>query len=469
MGPMKMNKYLYLVTNFAVFGLGNLVSKMAAFLLVALYTQYLTANEYGNAELIVTTISLLIPIFTLSISDASLRFMFDDINIDSVVSNGVLVSVVGTMVLSLLSPLLSIFKIFDGYLVFLVLLFATSSFEDLLFNVQKGLENIKICAFNSLVSVIALSVCSYITIVKLHFGMQGYLVSLVISHLCSGIYLFFSGKVYKRIKWHCVDTNLLKNMLAYSCPFIPSTVAWWINSLSDRYLVVFFLGGIMNGLYSAASKIPSILSIATTLFHQAWQISGLKEYNEESYDKFYSNVYNVFSLVIFSITSIVLLLVPMLSNFLYQGEFCKAWVYVPFLLIGTLFSALGGILSPAYLAVKKTAKLMVSTIFGAVVNILVNILLLEKYGLQIASISTMLSFFVLWLTRFIMIKSYVSIKANWMIFCASVALLLVEAYLLIYGMGISYQLICCVAICFLNLLLIRKRVFAFLCNYLHRI
>ena len=124
---MKMNKYLYLVTNFAVFGLGNLVSKMAAFLLVALYTQYLTANEYGNAELIVTTISLLIPIFTLSINDASLRFMFDDINIDSVVSNGVLVSVVGTMVLSLLSPLLSVFKIFDGYLVFLVLLFADDS------------------------------------------------------------------------------------------------------------------------------------------------------------------------------------------------------------------------------------------------------------------------------------------------------------------------------------------------------
>ena len=61
---MIMNKYIYLVTNFAVFGLGNLVSKMAAFLLVALYTQYLTANEYGNAELIVTTISLLIPIFT---------------------------------------------------------------------------------------------------------------------------------------------------------------------------------------------------------------------------------------------------------------------------------------------------------------------------------------------------------------------------------------------------------------------
>ena len=127
MRPMKMNKYLYLVTNFAVFGLGNLVSKMAAFLLVALYTQYLTANEYGNAELIVTTISLLIPIFTLSINDASLRFMFDDINIDSVVSNGVLVSVVGTMVLSLLSPLLSVFKIFDGYLVFLVLLFADDS------------------------------------------------------------------------------------------------------------------------------------------------------------------------------------------------------------------------------------------------------------------------------------------------------------------------------------------------------
>lgn len=43
----------------------------------------------------------------------------------------------------------------------------------------------------------------------------------------------------------------------------------------------------------------------------------------------------------------------MLSNFLYQGEFRKAWVYVPFLLIGALFSALGGILSPAYLAVKK--------------------------------------------------------------------------------------------------------------------
>lgn len=76
-------------------------------------------------------------------------------------------------------------------------------------------------------------------------------------------------------------------MMDYSRPLIANSIAWWINNASDRYIVIFFCGLAENGIYSVASKIPSILNIFQSIFNQAWTLSAVKDFDSEDKHGFF--------------------------------------------------------------------------------------------------------------------------------------------------------------------------------------
>lgn len=425
------NRYRYLAENVFVFGVGNVLSKVVSFFLLSVFTQYLTPGEFGDAEIIISTISLLVPILTLCIADAVMRFILGKEDIEIVTTIGIVITLLGCGLSLLLSPIALFSSFVSKYYIFIFLLFALNSFEQLLFNVDKGLEKVKVCALNSLVGVVALIASSYYFLVCKNLGIHGYLISILLSHFCCCIYLFLFGKVYSFIHVKKYDKSVAKAMLLYSIPFVPSTITWWLNSVSDRYLIVFFLGSAYNGLYSAASKIPNIITIITSIFHQAWTISGIKEYDGKAYSVFYSNIYNVFSASIFISCSVLILFSQQIGNLLFKGDFGTSWRYVPFLIGGALFSSLCGMLSPAYMASKQTGKLMMSTVAGAVVNILINLAFLFKWGLQVAAISTFISFVVTWIIRWKLSKRIVELDLNLPIFIISVSIVLLQSIILL--------------------------------------
>lgn len=448
-----MNKYKYLLQNVLVFCLGNVVSKVVQFFLLSVFTAYLTPQEFGDAELIITTISLLIPIFTLSISDATLRFLFEKGTESKVIMNSVFITLLGIVLLLAFSPIISCFSSIRQYVIYIIILYIVNSIELLLFSINKGYEQVKICALNSLVSVITLSIFSYTLICYFNWGILGYIISIILSHCFCIVFLIWGGRLYRKIQISSIDKIILKQMLCYSIPFVPSTIAWWFNSLSDRYLIVLLLGSTYNGLYSVASKIPNVISIFTTIFHQAWQLSGIREYNSDNYSLFYSNIYNVFSSVIFMISSILIVCIPYLGNILFKGQFAEAWSYVPFLVLGSIFSGLSGALSPAYLAAKRTKALMYSTLIGALVNIIINVFYLQKFGLQIASISTFVSFFIVWIIRLWVIRRIIIITVHWATIFFSTALIIIESFVVLkeFAMGILYTIIISFIISIINI------------------
>ena len=426
-----MNKYRYLLENVLVFGIGNVLSKVVAFFLLSLFTRYLTPAEFGDGELVVTTISLLIPVLTLCISDAVMRYLLDNEKSEKIITSGILITIAGCFILLLLSPLVCFFDFLSKYYIYIVLLFLFNSFEQLFFNIDKGLELIKTCAFNSLVAVTTLVLSSYVFLVVLSWGLKGYILSIIVSHAFCSIYLFVLGRLHLYCDYKTVDKTLLKRMLAYSVPFIPSVIAWWLNSVSNRYLIVFFLGSSFNGLFSAAAKIPNVISIFTSIFHQAWTISGIKEFKEDSYSLFYSNIYSVFSAFMFILCSLLIITAPFLGDLLFKGDFYSAWQYVPFMILGALFSSLCGMLQPAFLASEKTGSLMISTIIGVVINIVLNVALLKLFGLQIAAIASFLSFLAVWIIRWRMASKIVRISINWLLFITSILLIVTESVLLL--------------------------------------
>lgn len=88
-----------------------------------------------------------------------------------------------------------------------------------------------------------------------------------------------------------IDKTLQKEMLLYAVPLMMTTIGWWVNTASDKYVVTFICGVAANGLLSIAYKIPTILNTLQGIFIQAWQVSAIKEYGSEEAKRFYRETF----------------------------------------------------------------------------------------------------------------------------------------------------------------------------------
>ncbi|MBU5343509.1 oligosaccharide flippase family protein [Caldibacillus hisashii] len=409
-----MNSYKKLLNNSLIFAIGNLGSKFIVLILVPLYTYYLTKSEYGLIDLLTTTISFIVPIITLSIVDAVLRFAMDH-NYDKkeVLINSLMICLIGFFVLVIIFPLLKIILPFNKYILYFYLIILSQIIDNTLSQYIRAKEMIRLFAFSGIINAITLLISNVLLLMVLNKGITGYLVSIVVSNLVRSLLLLFRANIVKDIHLDKINISLVKEMLYYSIPLIPNALMWWIMSLSDRYLITYFLGLSANGLYAVANKVPSILSIAHSIFFQAWQMAAIEEVESKDKSQFFSNVFNIFWLTMFILTSLLLVFLKLIINVFIAEEYFESWKYIPFLLLGVVFSSFSGFLGVNYIASKKTSGVFKTSIIGAVINFITNILLIPTLGINGASIATMLSFLVIWLLRIKDTKDFVIIKIKW--------------------------------------------------------
>ncbi|WP_010632941.1 oligosaccharide flippase family protein [Sporolactobacillus vineae] len=408
-----MNRYKKLAFNSVIFAVGNLGSKLISLLLLPLYTYFLSTGQYGTVDLVTTTLSLILPVFTLSIGDAVLRFVMDkNSNKTIVLNNALVLTICGYAVAWLLYPLFKTILPFNNYLFYFYIMLLTSSVNGSLMQFVRANGQVKTFASIGIISSFVVLTSNIILLVQFHLGVAGYLISLIAADIVSLLILFSIGGVYRFISISLTNLALLKEMIVYSIPLIPNALMWWIMGVSDRYIITFFLGVGANGLYAVANKIPSILSMINSIFFQAWQMSAIEEANSKSKSQFYTNIFNAFATVMFLGTSLLLLSLKTILHYVISPSFFSSWEFVPFLLLGVVFSSFSGFLGTNYIAAKNTVGVFRTSIYGAIVNVGANFLLIPFIGTNGASISTMLSFLVIWLFRIADTKSFVKINYN---------------------------------------------------------
>lgn len=124
-----------LLSNTLLFTIANMGSKIMVFLMVPLYTAVLTTNEYGIADMVQTTATMLIPILTAMVAEAVLRFCFlKEYSCDEVLSIGIRITICGILLCALLSLcflIIPFFKEIGLYVLFIPVLFASNSMMNL--------------------------------------------------------------------------------------------------------------------------------------------------------------------------------------------------------------------------------------------------------------------------------------------------------------------------------------------------
>ena len=421
-----MNQYKSLIKNSFLFAIGSIGSKAISFFMLPLYTRMLTTSDYGQLDILQTTISLLIPLVTFQVVEAVFRFSVDMRDKDSaskVLTNGIFLCLIGMLITLLLFPIFNNFEPFATYTTMFYLIMFLTIFHGIIKQFVRGLEKIKTFVAADLIYTGSFVTFNIVFLVNLRMGLRGYFLSMVLAHLVAIIVLIIFGNVFKYLNLKSFNKKLLKTMLIYSIPLIPNGLMWWVMNVSDRYILTYFLGFDATGIYSVSYKFPSLITLMNSIFFMAWQLSAMQEYGKEGYDNFYKNIFGVLSSFLLLITAVVLLILKPLMSVFVADAFYESWKYVPLLLVGTVFQAFSSFFGTNYTASKKTKGAFTTSVYGAIVNIGINLLLIPIWGIQAAAFSTMLAYLTMWLLRLFDTKKFVKIKIDWKSLIFSIVLI----------------------------------------------
>ncbi len=408
-----MNTYKKLMGNSIIFAIGNLGSKLITFLLLPLYTHYLTTNEYGLVDMVTTTTSLLLPILSANIFEAVLRFALDkEEDKQKVLSNSLFVAIIGVVLTLLTTFVLNYFIVNKKILIYIIVILILQIYRNIFSQFARAINKVKLFAVDGIIMTFVTAVANIILLTFFHLGIDGYLISLVIANLISILFLMLVMRVWKFIDFSKIDRGYAKEMLLYSVPMIPNSVMWWLISAANRYFIIFFIGPSANGIFAAANKIPSIVNIFSTIFGQAWQMSAIEEGNNEEKGKFYSNVFSFYSSGLFIVTAGIIMISKLFMKYLLAPAYYTGWQVIPFILLGVVFSSFAGFLAANYLASKETKGIFKTSIYGGLMSIILNALLIPFFGILGAGISNMISFFFLFVIRYFDTKKIITMSIN---------------------------------------------------------
>lgn len=430
-----MGRYKYLLKNIGLLTISNFATKFLSFFLVPLYTNILTTTEYGTYDIFNTTIGVLLPILTLNIQEAVMRFSIDSkYNRKAIVTIATRYLIISNVIVVaglIINNLFGLSTITKQYCLYFFLMFLSQSLSGMIIMYVRGIDKIVDLSVSSLITsiiTICLNIC-FLTV--FNWGLSGYFLANIIGPLFQSIYLILRANVITNLNIKNFYKKETKEMVDYSRPLIANSIAWWINNASDRYIVIFFCGLAENGVYSVASKIPSILNIFQTIFNQAWTLSAVKDFDKEDRYGFFTNTYKVYNCMMVMVCSIIIMLDKILAKFLYANDFYIAWKYVPWLTIAILFGAMSGYVGGFFAAVKDSRIFARSTVYGAVTNIILNLILTPHMKALGAAIATSISYFEVWAFRYWHSKKYIRIKIDIARDLFSYILLVVQSSLLL--------------------------------------
>lgn len=413
---MKQNKYTRLFSNTLIFTVGKFVSKLIVIFMLPFYTSYLTSAEYSTADLITNLCNLLIPMACLGVSEGIFRGAASkNVDKESFFTNGALLMIIGSAFFLAISPILNLFDYFNEYIWLIILYVLASNIHSVCSQYVCAIGRTKLFAGQGVLNTMLTVLLNILFLVGFDMGINGYVLSIVLADFLSTVFLVFVAKLYRAFIPKKIDKQILKELLRFCLPLIPSTVFWWITGVSDRYMVAYFCSNEINGLYAAAYKIPTLLTYVVIIFNDAWKLSAVAESdNREECARFYSGVFKYYIAVMFAGGAILAVGAQIFSKILFAESYFSAWIYIPILSAATVFTALDTFLGSAYFTVKRTGMSFWTSFIGAVLNVALNIILIPSDsvigGAVGASIATLISYFAVFVIRAVTMRKFIPFR-----------------------------------------------------------
>ena len=430
----------------AIYGIGDILRKLIGFLLIPIYTRYLTPADYGVLEVLTVTISILgLFIIHGMYSAFSRSYLYDyKDNFEQqrelfsttyfyLLGSGVFFFTILTVFSQSINGL--IFKS-DNYLLLLKLsigiccLEAIRGFPFAIY--RNNFESVKFVTLRTVGFTVNISLNLYFIVVK-QFGIIGILVGNLLTSFLICIIGTFLLKDYFVFRF---SITKLKPMLKFGLPLLPAGVAWFIFDISDRYFLLHLSSNTELGLYSLAAKFAMIVQFLLLMPLQRVYFASyypLAKNDPENARYILGRFFTYFCLAGGFVGLGVIFLSEPLIKIMADKAFWASYNVVPLLAGSAVLLGIVHTLNAGINITGKTKYLPLIVGPVAIVNIGLNIALIPKFGMMGAGYATFISYIVYFLICYFVNQSIY--KRNF----EFLRLLKIGIVIMILFMGILYR------------------------------
>ena len=396
-----------LIQQSAIYGLGTLSTKLAGFILIPLYTKSFSVAEFGVLGLLEVTASVVFAFFGFSLYSGFFRWYWDASSEGKKESLFFTVTIfqIGIVILTYFAalPFLRSFSqiILDSpdytYLLRLMLISTLMQIILVMPNTLLRLQE-KPWLFtlaNFMQLIFSLTVTVYFVAYK-HIGIEGIYYGQIAGSLAFASVLVrysFRHMVFK------FETAILRELLVYCFPIFLSGVALVMLNVTDRYSLK-VLGNISDvGLYSYGFKLANVLNVfLITSVNFAIQPMIYRMMNAPDNKRFYAKLltYYTFGTMVFGLGMMVFGM-EITKLFAKRVAYFDAWHIFPFIIYSLVFGMMKDVATTGLSISKKTKVIALTVFVTAVLNLILNSILIRLFGNQGAALSKMISMFVFFL------------------------------------------------------------------------
>jgi len=436
--------------NTFIYTIGNILPKIAGFILLPIYLHHLTPKDYGIVNSMNVLQTILAVIFSFALERSVLRLYYDyDLEEDKTkflgtISVSIFFISTGILVLVLLTR--SLFqKIFASIDFFPFYLYAIlTGYILAFFYIPKAYLMLK----EKALSFISLSIVQFLT-------SSGFILFFIISRgqgaigmlkgQLLGAIVIMPWTIFFAIKHFKLNFNfkMFKNAFAYSWPGIPTLLSAWVLNLSDRVFIARYFTLSDVGIYSLGYKIAGLGLLLFTAMNMAYKPLFFKlanSANQISARKQIEKYNSLFIYVVIAITFALVFFSKEIVYFFFDKRYESSYHIVVLISISYMFVNINSIFGGFLQQSKKVKQGMIIDIGTAILNIILNLLLIPRFGFYGAAYATIISFFSAFVIAYFYSMKYcyfvpVSWKYIW------ITIIFLGCIVLVFSFLINVQLI----------------------------
>lgn len=408
-----MNREQQLAKNTLLLSIGTLLTNVLQFVMVPIFSSWLTTAEYGTFDLCVTYVSLMLPIINLASGEAVFRYSLDVDHADKkkFISDGLAIvainSFITSIVLSIIAIVLNKMILFP----FLALLLG-QVFNSYCQSFLRGIKKLPIYSVGNIITTIFISAFVTLFILCFRMGLYGIVIGYAIGYFAGDIFILMISRYWQYFSFNLISLRGMLYLIKYSYPLIPNNICWWIINVSDRLIINKILGASFNGIYAISNKVPNVCASVFGMFNISWQESASETVASADRNKYFNKIYNSTIAILISLCTGVLSLNWFLYDYIFDSKYSDARLYMPILVVAIVFNSLSQFYGGIMISLKRPKANGITTLLGAIVNAAVHIGLVYFIGLYAAAISTAVSNLALCIFRRFNLRYDVVCKPN---------------------------------------------------------
>lgn len=412
----------------AIYFAGNFASKLLTFFLLPIYAAYLNPHSFGTVDLIISTLPLIAPIFTLQSTESVFRFICGEESQEKIknsISNALGIFIFGISVFTVLFfPLAAINKYSNSGLLYLYFVFTYIGI--FCQQVARGVKKNKEYALAGVLTTVIQAVLNIILIVSFKMQAESLLISASVASLTVAAYLAYKSNIWKYINFRLINKENIKLQLKYGIPLIPNQICWWANSAFCKYVLVYFWGSGDNGVFAFASKFSNFIVAVNSIFLLAFVENLILEYKSSECNIFFSKWNKLFTISQILLVALLLPATKIYNDLTISLNYSAAVMYIPILYISSLFSSFASMIGSIYTASMKTVYAFTTTLVSAITNVILGLILIPEFGIMGVCMANVVASIVFLIIRATTIKKIMVVNYDLLEICPAVIVLIVS-------------------------------------------